>query len=244
MQGKVRKKRIRIVVPVSTDEWNAPARKLLEGYKDANTQIDIVNIKDGPKAIECCYDEVFAATFLVREAERAEQEGYHGVIDYCFDDPGLRAAKERLEIPIVGLCEASVHFATLLGTAFSIISAGPPDCAFTDIKDRLRLYGFANECASVRSVALPIQQLEKGKQIQVERLLTEATKAIEEDGADTIVLGCGSMLVQTEEIQALGAPVVVPGIAALKLCEDLIDMQLTQSKRAFCIPRRQSGEQA
>jgi len=96
----------------------------------------------------------------------------------------------------------------------------------------------------VRSVALPIQQLEKGKQIQVERLLTEATKAIEEDGADTIVLGCGSMLVQTEEIQALGAPVVVPGIAALKLCEDLIDMQLSQSKRAFCIPRRQSGEQA
>lgn len=61
---------------------------------------------------------------------------------------------------------------------------------------------------------------------------------------NTAWLGCGSMLVPTEEIQTLGAPVVVPGIAALKLCEDLIDMQLTQSKRAFCIPRRQSGEQA
>lgn len=244
MEGKVREKRIRIVVPVSTDKWNAPARKLLEGYKDPNTQIDIVNIKDGPKAIECCYDEVFAATFLVREAERAEQEGYHGVIDYCFDDPGLRAAKERLEIPIVGLCEASIHFATLLGTAFSIISAGPSDCAFTDIKDLLRLYGFANECASVRSVAIPILELNKGRDLQAKRLLEEVNKAIEEDGADTIVLGCGSMLVPTEEIRALGAPVVVPGIAALKLCEDLIDMQLSQSKQAFCIPRRKSGEQA
>lgn len=244
MESEVRKKRIRIVVPVSTDEWNAPVRNLLEDYKDANTQIDIVNIEDGPKAIECCYDEVFAATFFVREAERAEQEGYNGVIDYCFDDPGLRAAKERLDIPIVGLCEASVHFATLLGTAFSIISAGPPDCAFTDIKDLLRLYGFADACASVRSVALPVLELEKGRETQVERLLAEATKAVEEDGADTIVLGCGSMFVPIEEIQALGAPVVVPGIAALKLCEDLIDMQLSQSKRAFCIPRRQSGEQA
>ena len=244
MEGKVRKKRIRIVVPVSTDEWNAPVRNLLEGYKDANTEIDIVNIKDGPKAIECCYDEVFAATFLVREAERAEQEGYHGVIDYCFDDPGLRAAKERLEIPIVGLCEASVHFATLLGTAFSIISAGPPDCAFTDIKDLVRLYGFSDKCAPVRSVAIPILELQTGTDAQAKKLLEEAKNAVEQDGADVIVLGCGSILVLTEEISALGVPVVVPGIAALKLCEDLIDMQLSQSKRAFCIPRRQSGEQA
>lgn len=244
MEGKVRKKRIRIVVPVSTDEWNAPARNLLEGYKDANTQIDIVNIKDGPKAIECCYDEVFAATFLVREAERAEQEGYHGVIDYCFDDPGLRAAKERLEIPIVGLSEASFHIASLLGTKFSIISAGPPDCTFTDIKDLVRLHGFGDKCASVRSVAIPILELEKGMDIQAKRLFEEAQKAVEGDGADVIVLGCGSMLVPIEAIQALGAPVVVPGIAALKLCEDLIDMQLSQSKRAFCIPRRESGERA
>jgi allantoin racemase len=182
--------------------------------------------------------------FLVREAERAEQEGYHGVIDYCFDDPGLRAAKECLEIPIVGLCEASVHFATLLGTAFSIISAGPPECAFTDIKDLLRLYGFADECASVRSVAIPILELDKGRDLQAKRLLKEVNKAIKEDGADTIVLGCGSMLVPIEEIQALGAPVVVPGIAALKLCEDLIDMRLAQSKRCFSIPTRESKEPA
>jgi allantoin racemase len=240
--GKVRTKRIRVVVPVSTAVWNAPARNLLEGYKDANTQIDIVNIKDGPKAIECCYDEVFAASFLVQEAERAEQEGYHGVIDYCFDDPGLRAAKERLSIPVVGLGEASFHIASLLGNRFSVISAGPPDCTFTDIKDLLKLYGFADECASVRSVAIPILQLENGRDTQAKRLLEEAQKAVEGDGADVIVLGCGSILVPTEGILALGVPVVVPGIAALKLCEDLIDMKLSQSKQCFRIPNRRSGE--
>ncbi|MEA3355810.1 MAG: aspartate/glutamate racemase family protein [Candidatus Bipolaricaulota bacterium] len=90
----------------------------------------------------------------------------------------------------------------------------------------------------MRSVAIPILELEKGKETQVERLLAEATKAIEEDGADTIVLGCGSMPVQTEKILALGVPVVVPGIAALKLCENLIDMQLAQNKRCFSIPTR------
>jgi len=237
-------KRIRVVVPVSTDEWNAPVKNLLEGYKDANTQFDIVHIEGGPEAIESCYDEVFAAPFLVREAERAEQRGYHGVIDYCFDDPGLRAAKERLNIPVIGLGEASFHMASLLGTNFSIISAGPPGCPFTDIKDLVRLYGFSDKCVSVRSVALPVLELGKAKEEQVKRLLAEAAKAIEEDGADTIVLGCGSLLVQTEKILTLDVPVVIPGIAALKLCEDFIDMQLAQSKRAFPVPRRQSGERA
>jgi len=231
-------KRIRVVIPVSTTVWNQPVKNLLEGYRDANTQIDVVNTKEGPEAIECCYDEVWAATFFVREAERAEQEGYNGVIDYCFDDPGIRAVKESLDIPVIGLNEASVHIASLLGTRFSIISAGPLDCAFADIKDLLRLYGFEDKCASVRSVAIPVLELGKGKETQVERLLAEATKAIEEDGADTIVLGCGGMLVQTEEILALRVPVVVPGVAALKLCEDLIDMQLSQSKRCFSIPSR------
>ncbi len=238
MKETVPVKRIRVVVPVSTDEWNAPVRNLLEDYKDANTQIDIVNIEDGPEAIECCYDEVFAATFFVREAERAEQEGYTGVIDYCFDDPGLRAAKERLDIPVVGLSEASFHIASLLGSKFSVISAGPPDCTFTDIKDLVRLYGFSDKCASVRSVAIPILELQTGTDAQAKKLLEEAKKAVEQDGADVIVLGCGSILVLTEEISALGVPVVVPGIAALKLCEDLIDMRLAQSKQCFRIPTR------
>lgn len=61
---------------------------------------------------------------------------------------------------------------------------------------------------------------------------------MERDGADVIVLGCGSILVLTEEISALGVPVVVPGIATLKLCEDWIDMRLAQSKQCFRIPTR------
>ncbi len=231
-------KKIKVVVPVSTDAWNHPVKNLLEDCKDANTQIDVANIEEGPKAIECCYDEVWAASFFVREAERAEQDGYHGVIDYCFDDPGLRAAKERLDIPVVGLSEASFHIASLLGSKFSIISAGLPDCTFTDIKDLVKLYGFSDKCTSVRSVAIPILELDQGRDTQAKRLLEEAQKAVEGDGADVIVLGCGSILVPTEEISAFGIPVVVPGIAALKLCEDLIDMRLAQSKHCFRIPKR------
>jgi len=231
-----RRKRIKVIVPVSSDEWNVPVRDELERYKDANTEISVVNISEGPKAIECTYDETLAAMAVVREAERAEEDGYDGVVIDCFADPGARAAKEKLNIPVVGLNEASVHIASLIGTKFSIISTGPADYFLRDIGDLLRLYGFEDKCVSVRSLTIPVLDLQAQKEQQGERLVEEVKKAINDDGVDTIVLGCGGMLVLPDELLELGIPIVVPVVAALKVCEDLIDMNLSQSKRCFNIP--------
>jgi len=233
-------KRIKVIVPVSTRMWNEPVKKEMEKYKDNDTRIDIINIEKGPESLECTYDEVWSELFTVQEAEKAEQEGYDGVIIYCFGDPGLRAAKEKLDIPVVGINEPSVHIASLLGNKFSIISVGPagPGTAIEGLtKDKMKLYGFEHKCASVRSIGIPVLDLEKDKKIEAERVFEEAKKAVEEDSADTIVLGCGSILgVEERILKELKVPVVVPGIAALKICEDLISMRIAQSKHYFATP--------
>lgn len=231
-------KRIKVVVPVATDMWNKPAKEEMEKYKDNDTQLDIVNIKKGPKSIECTYDEVWAELFTVLECEKAEKEGYEGVIIYCFGDPGLRASKEKVNIPVVGINEPAVHIASMLGNRFSIITVGPSTAVISGLlDDKVKIYGFESKCASIRSISIPVLDLEKEKGKQAERLFEEAKKAIEEDGADTIVLGCGSMLGVEERVQKeLKVPVVVPGVAALKICEDLIEMGLAQSKRYFATP--------
>jgi len=236
MENGSRRKRIRVIVPVTSDEWNIPVKEELERYKDADTEISVVNIKEGPKAIECAYDVVRAAMSTVREAEKAEKDGYNGVVVYCFDDPAVDAAKEKLNIPVVGLNEAAVHIASLLGAKFAIISTGPQDYSGRDIEDLLRVYGFEDKCVSVRSLRIPVLELQAEKDRQGKMLYEEAKKAISEDGADTIVLGCGGMLVLPDELLGLGIPIVLPGVAALKVCEDLIDMELSQSKRCFNIP--------
>lgn len=72
------------------------------------------------------------------------------------------------------------------------------------------------------------------KEKEGKRLVEEAKKAVKEDGVNTIVFGCGSMLrVEGKISKRLEVPVIVPGVAALKICEDLIDMNLSQSKRYF-----------
>lgn len=231
-------KKIKVVVPVATSMWNKPALAEMGKYKDADTQLDAVNITKGPESIECTYDEAWAELFTVLECEEAEKEGYDGVIIYCFGDPGLRAAKEKLNIPVVGINEPAVHIASLLGNRFSIITVGPSSEVISGLLvDKVKLYDLESRCASIRSLAIPVLDLEKEKEREAERLFEEAKKAVEEDGADTIVLGCGSMLgVDQRVTEELRVPVVVPGVAALKVCEYLIATNLTQSKRFFAGP--------
>ena len=95
--------RIKVIVPVCTDIWNAPVAALMERYKEPDTQIDIVNLDAGPESLEFAYDKACAELPTVKQAETAQREGFAGVIIYCFADPGLAAAKEALSIPVVGL---------------------------------------------------------------------------------------------------------------------------------------------
>lgn len=236
MENGSRRKRIMVIVPVTSDEWNVPVRDELERYKDANTEISVVNIKEGPKVIQCAYDVARAAMSTVREAEKAEKDGYNGVVIYCFDDPAVGAVKEKLNIPVVGLNEAAVHIASLLGVKFTVITTASQGYSGRDIEDLLRLYGFKDKCVSVRSLGIPILELQAEKDRQRKMLREEAKKAVEEDGADTIVLGCGAILGLPDNFFELGIPVVIPGVAALKICEDLLDMNLMQSKRCFNTP--------
>ncbi len=176
--------------------------------------------------------------FTVKEAEEAEAEGCDGVIIYCFGEPGLLSAKEKLSIPVVGISEASVHFASMLGKRFSIVTVGPsPEISTGYLEANLERYDLAHKCASIRVAAIEVLDLMRDWEHEALEVLAEAKKVVEEDGADTIVLGCGGMLGMEEKItKKLRVPVVVPGIAGLKVCEDLIEMGLAQSKRYFALP--------
>lgn len=235
-------RRIRVVVPVCTDMWNEPVKDLMDQYKESDTQIDVSSLEKGPDSLEFGYDKAYAELPTVEECERAEKAGYDGVIIYCFADPGLNAARERLTIPVVGLCEASIHLASMLGSTFGIMAAGSSDMFGSKriaILNRMQGYGFRHKCASIRTLDVEVLDLVKDHDKLIAQLLIEGREAIQIDGADTIVLGCGGMLQIGENVsRELNAPLIVPALAALKICETLIQMNVSQSKIAFPLPRK------
>lgn len=228
-------KKIKVIVPVATDIWNEPTLREMQKYKDSETSIDIVSLKKGPESIEDSYDDAWSALFTIQEVLKAEKEGYDGLIIYCYGDPALRAAKEAVKIPVVGLGEGSATFASLLGHKFGIVTAGPPESG-AYLMDNLRMYELDHKCVGVESVGIPVLDLKEGDK-QEEKLLIQIGNEMINRGAEVLILGCGSMLGVAEVAsRKLGVPIIIPAAAALKLCEAMISMKVAQSKKAFFPP--------
>ena len=104
------------------------------------------------------------------------------------------------------------------------------------IKEKIVTSQVERRAASVRSADVPVLELKDYKKAKP-AVLREAKKAVEEDGADVIVLGCVGMAKIGREIQQeLGVPVVEPAEAAIKMAETLVRMNLSHSKRSFKTP--------
>ncbi len=75
------------------------------------------------------------------------------------------------------------------------------------------------------------------EEVVFEKLKDQGIRAIEEDGADVIILGSTTMHQSHRFLRDnLPAPVINPGVVDCKLCEALLEMGLTHSKRAFPSP--------
>jgi allantoin racemase len=129
--------------------------------------------------------------------------------------------------------------AGILGHKFSIITMW--DEWFHFYKKGLNEYGLWNKLASMRSIKTrpDVKELLEGKEeIIFKKLLDESNKAIEEDGADVIVLGSTTMHQSYNFLrQNLPVPVLNPGLIMYKLCEVFLELGITHSKKAFPSPQ-------
>jgi allantoin racemase len=224
--------RLRVIVPILTERWNPVILDEYRRWAEHGTEISIVNVKKGPESIESEYDEEVAAPFVLQEVKIAEQDGMDGVVIFCFGNVATHAAREAVSIPVVGLGEASQLLAILLGNRFSILST--ISSAVPRLWRKAKAMGVDPWLISVKAINIPV--LSKDEEEVKEALLREGRSATE-DGADVIVLGCGTYFgVEKWLEEQLGVPVIHCALAALKIIELLVRLKLSHSKKAFPYP--------
>ncbi len=165
----------------------------------------------------------FAGPDIVRIVRQAENNGYDGAIIGCFCDPSLDAAKEACDrMVVVGVMEAAVHLASYLAPKFSIIAARWKSVA--DFQVNLDKYGLSSRLASFRSLDVQVEDLQSDCNITHDRMREVIKKAINEDHAEAIILGCTLQMGHFTELQnEFGVPVIDVQLAGLLLAEQLID---------------------
>lgn len=210
---------------------------LLKRYAAPGTETGIRDVPEGPASIESMFEEYLSIPATVRTAVELEQEGWDAIILGCYGDPGLDALRELIAIPVVGPGEATALIAASLGHRFSIITITESVIAFTE--RLVRNAGLGDKLASVRAIDIPVLELHDDRELTIDATIREGKRAIEEDRADTLILGCMSMgFLEVAEAVApeLGVPVLNPGKTSLKFAEALVGAGVTHSRRAYHTP--------
>jgi len=154
---------------------------------------------------------------------------FDAVILAGFSEHGKDALQEMLSVPVLDIAECAAHVAHLIGRRFSVVTTLAR--SIPAIQDRLMLAGLTAHCASIRACGLGTAEVDADPAGAVQAIVDEAARAIAEDGADVICLGCAGMAGVTEAISAkLGVPAVDGVGAAVALAQALVGLGLTTSK--------------
>jgi allantoin racemase len=221
--------KINIVNPNTTASMTAKIGDCARQAASPGTEIWACNPASGPVSIEGHYDEAMCLPGLLAEIRRAEEAGADAHIIACFGDPGLDAAREIARGPVFGIAEAAMHAASFIGKHFSVVTTLGRTCGIAaHLAER---YGMQRFCRNVRACEIAVLELENPASDARARITEECRRALAEDGAEAIVLGCAGMADLCAAIgRDIGAPVIDGVTAAVKLAESLVALGLGTAK--------------
>ena len=232
--------RIKYIVPFPFDDEGIANRaaQIPTELLGPNTEVECVAVRNSATLVDCYYEDLVFDMYITEAGLRAEEEGYDAVIMDTVSDSGLWALRSRLTIPVIGPGMVSYLVGAMLGKRFSIVTMW--DKWNHLYEKNLVLYDLKQRCASIRAVNIPpdVEALFTGKEEEMfQKLTAEAQKAIDEDGADVILLGSTTMHQAGDYMSAhLPVPVVNPGPVAIKLTESIVQLGLSHSKVAYPSP--------
>ncbi|HVB10136.1 MAG TPA: aspartate/glutamate racemase family protein [Bacillota bacterium] len=218
----------------------AERARYLQDHASPGVTVDARPPLGGPETIESMVDEYAYIPGVLDVVRASEAEGFDAVITGCFGDPGIDAARELVRIPVLAPGETSMVVAAMLGHSFSIVTV--LDSVVRPLKKLAQNVGVAGKLASVRVIGVPVMAVRTERERVYPLAVAACRRVVEEDDADVIVMGCGSMSFYAAELSAeVGVPVINPLLTSLRAAEMLIGSGLTHSKRAYPVPPKIAG---
>lgn len=211
-----RRMKILIINPNSDLEMTKAIQETATDFVYKELDVICQHTPGAPKFIETQEDEVLAASGMIKMIKEND-DSYDAFIIACHCDPNLEIIKEITDKPVVGIGEASMRIACLLGHRFSIIQTTKES---VPLKEALvRKYQLQDSLASVRAPRDISPEWS-----DEEKYMPTARDAMAKDRADVIVLGCAGLTGLDKHMQKeLGVPVLDGVICALILATALIN---------------------
>ncbi|MFF4792771.1 aspartate/glutamate racemase family protein [Streptomyces sp. NPDC001276] len=232
--------KLTVVLPVITDAFTEEVRKEVGAWTAPGTEVEVRRIARGTASIESEYDEALAGPGILDAVREAAEDGADAVFVSCFGDPGVHAAREVVDIPVVGGFEPAVLTSLALGERTGVITVLPN--VLPMLHGLVRRYGLTQRVGSIRAVDIPVLDLDTGDAV-LDALTGQARAAVAAREADVIVLGCTGMLGVAAALQERLArdgtfvPVVDPTGAAIMWLQSQVRLGVRPSRTTYMRPR-------
>jgi allantoin racemase len=162
--------------------------------------------------------------------------GADAAVIAAFGDPGLMGARELFSLPVIGVSEAAMLTACMLGRRFSIVTfsrvLGPW------YRECVENHGLTSRLASIRMVDRAFHSVTDVQEEHQELLVSAANSAVAHDDADVVIFGGGPLAGLADKVKnRVDVPVVDPLAAAVKQAEVLGALKIRKAaKGAFRRP--------
>jgi len=224
-----------VINPNISDDVTALIQAEAQRSASPDTELIVRTARQGVEYIETRFESLIAAGAVAELiAEYAHDGGtpsqpdrgpaVDGVVVAAFGDPGMPALKELVDIPVIGITEAALCAAALQGHRFSIIAISDRIQAW--YLDCVERFGLGGRLASIRSINQSLNSIGSVQADFKETLLALSRQAVEEDGADIVILAGAPLAGLARELEGQIPVPVVDGISAgIRMTEAVVSLK-------------------
>jgi len=139
--------------------------------------------------------------------------------------------REVADIPVVGIGEASLLVAMMMGQRLGVVTPLPGLVGPT--WRQIRALGIEGRTAGVVPLGLSVEEIRQQPERAAGALKEAALRLIERHGADVIVPGCGSLALYADKVGAeLPVPVLNPLRVGVRMAELMAGLGAWPQKKA------------
>jgi allantoin racemase len=221
-------RRIDFINPFGTKAYDELIRRTLSHYASPDTQLTITHLTGCPPDIDYFYSKHLVELAVFERVMRAEEEGFDAVIVGCCYDPGVRVARELVDIPVIGTMEASMQMAPNFAHSYTIVTDHHKAAPYID--DYARTSGLGGNCRGVRTIEWFVRDMINDTDSVAKDTIETSRRVIAETRSEMIVMGCTIVAAcyQSYLMQGNSGPeftILNPNLMALKMAETMADLK-------------------
>ena len=225
-----------IINPYATEKSNAKLKQCVLEVIDKNSTV-YLNENSIVEDYYSYYLETANVSKLIKDIENNNSSD--AFIIACYEDVGIDDIRKITSKPVMGIGEAAFYTANIIANKFSIITN--LSASHEALKNNLIKYDLEHKCVSLKSIEVPILDMETMSKSNIKKLEGAINRTIIEDNPEAIIITSPGILNLTKIFSDRFNIPIIEGVTAAATLLETLSKQGLKIKKFTKPPNKNYG---